>query len=42
MIQLGFKDTKLLSKFKAKTKKWNPKSCPCPPWKTYLQNIGFI
>ena len=41
-VPLDLKQTKSLSEFKAKIKKWNPKTRPCRYCKRHLQNIGFI
>ena len=42
LLSLEVKETETLLQFKAKIKTWNPQSCPCYVWRTYLQNVGFI
>ena len=42
IIPKDIQQSKSLSEFKTKIKKWKPKDCPCRLCKIYIQDLGFI
>ena len=42
LIPKDIQQSKSLSEFKTKIKKWKPKDCPCRLCKIYIQDLGFI
>ena len=41
IIPKDIKESKSLSEFKRKIKKWKSKECPCKLCKTYVAGVGF-
>ena len=41
-IPTAIKECKSLNTFKQKIRKWIPQKCPCPLYKTYVANLGYI
>ena len=42
MVPKDIQESKTLSQFKAKIKKWKPKDCACRLCKVYISDLGFI
>ena len=42
LVPPGIKQSKSLSEFKERIKKWKPEGCTCRLCKTYISNLGFL
>ena len=42
LVPIEIKNSKTLSEFKTKIKKWKPKGCTCRLCKIYIHNLGFL